>query len=341
MTALLLVPSQAAAENAPPVITNATISPGGNFPYTGGSTTVSADVTDDVAATQVFATVIDQGGSSFGVDMKPTGVGNGYSGKIDFPPNFTNDPFGYQVVVSAIDGELLQTDVLAGEVQVDGQPQFDEKPLIGEVSVDPRALGAAGGPVGLKMAASDTLGLADTYAVVTAPGGAETVVPLEGIDSDHFVGTFNAPANTSVVAKTYSVQFSAIDSGGQQTLADGGTFTVAGQPSGGPLTISPASWSFGSVKLGKRLQHPFVVRNTGAKGSKTLDGSVSTSGAPFFVADAGTGALRFHLAPGQSKTFHVDYRPTAAVKSTGEFRVRRDDGGQSALAAKLSGAGLK
>src|SRR3954465_9694692 len=124
LAVLLLLPSQALAENAAPVRSNATLSPGGNFPSTGGTTTVSADVTDDVSVDIVFANVTGQDGSFQSVTMPPAG-GDSYSATITFPTNFSDQPVGYQVDVEAIDGDHLDTIASAGEVQLDGLPPFD------------------------------------------------------------------------------------------------------------------------------------------------------------------------------------------------------------------------
>lgn len=229
--------------------------------------------------------------------------------------------------------------VLAGSVQVAAEPVFDEAPSVWDPAVTPRTLTSAGGPVKLAVSAFDLRGISDAYATVTGPGGVQTRVQLEGVSSDRFEGTFNAPPNTGTGAIEYSVEMSALDDIGQQTTVSGGVFTVAGRPSG-RLEIKPASYDFGTAQVGKRKQHSFVIRNLGARTTAPVAAVVDTSGAPFFVTGASSTGRPFCLRGGESLTVHAEFRPTVAGLRTGTLRVRRPDLVQPALSVPLRGTGV-
>jgi hypothetical protein len=336
---LLLLPDGAAAEDAPPVVSNATISPSGSLPYTGGNVSVSADVVDDVGVAQVYTVVTAQDGTVQAFEMLPTGP-TSFSTSVQIPANYRDETFDYTFVVQAVDTNGVQSEAPAGEIQLDAQPQFDERPAVSDPSVSPRSLPAGGGPVTIEATATDNRSISEVYAVVTLPGGGTATVPLEPISFSRFSGVFNAPASTHATAEQYGVQITALDDIGQSDTIDAGTFSVAGRPPlGGPLTVSPASWSFGSVFVGTKRQHPIVLRNAGGKTTPTVSGVVSTSGAPYFLVGAPAGGIRFSLRPGQSQTYHVEFRPTAVGLKSGSVLIRRDDGGQPGLAVRLSGTG--
>ena len=92
-----------------------------------------------------------------------------------------------------------------------------------------------------------------------------TVAPLDGVSSSGFEGVFTAPENTADAAATYAITISALDDIGQQTTVDAGTVTVAAPPppvAEGRLVVSPASRSFGPVRVGSRARESITLRNT-------------------------------------------------------------------------------
>lgn len=328
-------------EDTPPLVFNAAVNPT-SLGHEGGTVTVSADVTDDVGVARVYADVVSQDGNntSFFVELQPAG-GTLYSATVDIPQNFTDNPIDWAAAVTAEDTTAQVGQSAAGEVTVDAQPQFDEPPVVSNTSVDPRNLPAAGGPVTIEADASDLRGISEAYAVVTLSGGGSTTVPMEGISSSRFRGVFNAPANTGPTPQQYSVEVSALDDIGQQTTADAGPFTVAGTAAPSVrLRVSPQSWAFGRVLVGKRERHAITLRNPGGRSTPPITGVVSSSGAPFRLVGGGPGGTRFSLRGGQSRTYAVEFRPTATGLRTGAVSIRRTDGRQPGLGVRLSGRGV-
>lgn len=101
-------------------------------------------------------------------------------------------------------------------------------PAIIDCTVTPRALPGSGGTVTIGAQVVDNSAVENVRALVTGPGGESQQVLLERQpDSDAFVGTFNAPANTGSVAQQYQVKLEAFDDSGNRSAADCGAFTVA------------------------------------------------------------------------------------------------------------------
>ena len=163
-------------------------------------------------------------------------------------------------------------------------------------------------------------------------------MPLEAISADRFTGVFNAPANAGIFPAYYEIEFSAMDDIGQQTTVSGERVTVAARPTG-QLEIKPGHRGFGKVKRGKTARRTIVVKNRGAQGTLPISGLIQTSGAPFFVARQTTAGVAFSLKPGESKTYHVEFRPTARGRFTGQVNVVRNDSGQPGLHVPLTGRG--
>jgi hypothetical protein len=114
--------------------------------------------------------------------------------------------------------------------------------------------------------------------------------------------------------------------------------TVAARPTG-QLKIKPGARNFGNVKRGRTAQRTIVVQNLGAKGTLPVGGLIQTSGAPFFIVGQTAAGVAFSLKPGESKTYHVRFRPTARGLFTGRVNVVRTDYGQPGLHAALTGRG--
>jgi Abnormal spindle-like microcephaly-assoc'd, ASPM-SPD-2-Hydin len=332
---LLLLTAPAAAEDFPPVITNAHISPG-SLPSNGGTVTVTADVVDDISVFSVGANAYGPGFLS--APMLLTGLDAGtYTGTFEIGPNFNEDSVNYQIEVVAIDGTSGTTMEFIGDVEVRGNPPFDEKPIMWDPSVSPTSLPRSGGPVNLAVSAWDLRGITEAYASITGPVG-ESNVPLQAISADRFTGVFNAPANTGIFPAYYEIEFSAMDDIGQQTTVSGERVTVAARRTG-QLEIKRGDRDFGKVKRGKSARRTIVVKNRGAKGTLPIGGLIQTSGAPFSVVGQTAAGVAFSLKPGESKTYHVEFRPTALGRFTGQVNVVRTDSGQPGLHALLIGRG--
>lgn len=190
----------------------------------------------------------------------------------------------------------------------------------------------------LAVKAWDLRGISEAYASITGPAGEFYNVPLEAASADRFNGVFNAPANTSIFAAYYEIEFSALDDIGQQTTVSGDRVTVAARPTG-QLLIKPVARDFGKVKRGRTAQRTIEVKNRGPEGTLPISGLIQTSGTPFFVAGQTNAGVAFSLEPGRSKTYHVQFRPTALGLFTGQVNVVREDYGQPGLHIPLTGRG--
>lgn len=333
---LFLLTTPAAAQDFPPVITNGHISPG-TLPANGGTVIVTADVVDDISVFSVTANAYGPG-SFLTAPMHPTDDAGTYTGTFDIGPNFNEDPVNHQIEVVAIDGTSGTTTEIVGDVEVLGNPPFDEKPIVWDPSVSPTSLPRSGGPVNLAVSAWDLRGISEAHASITGPAGEVYSVALEAVSADRFTGVFNAPANTSIFPAYYEIEFSAMDDIGQQTIVSGDRVTVAARPAG-QLLIKPGARDFGEVKRGRTAQRAIVVKNRGAKGTSPISGLIQTSGPPFFVAGQTNAGVAFSLEPGRSKTYHIRFRPTALGLFTGQVNVVRNDYGQPGLHTPLTGRG--
>jgi hypothetical protein len=225
---LAVGPALAAAQaddNEPPVVFNGKATPG-SLPYQGGTVTISVDATDDVGVASVGATMYGSDGGFQSVQLIYTG-GTSYSATVALGPNYTDSSVNYSLEIMAMDAEDGSTLEFFNGVDIDAQPQFDELPAVSDPSVAPRSLPAAGGVVTIQATATDNRGISDVYARVTAPGGGTTDVPLEGISSSRFEGTYTAPANTGLTSSQYAISITATDDIGQQDSIDAGNVTVA------------------------------------------------------------------------------------------------------------------
>jgi hypothetical protein len=335
----LLAFSPSAWANDPPVVTNPTVAPTG-LSQAGGIVTVNAHVTDDSNALDIVFIEV-RGPLLFSTAMTRGGLTpDDWYGSVALPSNDTNQPVNWDVYVRALDLEEAETTVLAGTAQVAAQAEFDEPPSVFDPAVSPRDLSSAGGSVMLSVSAWDLRGISEAYAVVTAPGGVTTHVVLDPISADRFQGVFNAPANAGVSPAQYSVLFRALDDIGQETTLDGGVFTVAVTPvPTGQLKID-ASVNFGSVKIGSKGSKTIKLRNDGKKTTGPVNGLLIAPNAPFFLVGAVSGGVPFTLRAGETKSYTVEFRPTAISQPTATIVVRRADGSQSSLTTQLSGRGV-
>lgn len=238
LVAALAFPAGAAAQgggsgfDTPPIVSNPQLNPT-SLPYQGGTVTISADAIDDFGITMFYADVQGSDGSRESVGLGYAG-GDSFSGLFYAPPNYTDSPVSYYVTVEATDGNGGFDTEIAGEIQVDAQPQFDEAPIASDPLVSPRELPAAGGTVTISAAASDNRGISEVYATITLPGGGSTQVPLEPISSSRYEGVYVVPPNGTGAAHQYGVEIVALDDIGQPGTVDGGFVTVAGRAASPP-----------------------------------------------------------------------------------------------------------
>jgi len=335
----LLALSVSVVANEAPVIRNAVVTPSG-LSHLGGITMVTAEVSDDSnALNDVFAEIY--GPYFFSVAMTRGAGTDEWFANIELPPNFTPDPVNWDIYVRALDLDLAETADLAGSVQVDGEPQFDEAPTVFDPAVTPENLPSTGGPVQLAVSAWDLRGISEAYAVVTGPDGTATHVVLDPVSADRFEGIFDAPANPGTSAVQYSVVMVAADDIGQQGMVDGGLITVdASTARISRLQVAPNHLSFGKVKIGNRASRKIVLHNHGKKSTGPVSGLLVSPGAPFFLVDEGANGIPFTLRPGESRTYTVEFRPTTVSQPTAAIVVQRTDNNQPGLGVSLSGRGV-
>jgi hypothetical protein len=332
LTSLLLLPNSAFANDAP-VVTHGMVTPT-SVTYLGGTITVTAEVADDSGLlNDVFAEV--SGPYYFPVALSQGPGTNEWTGTVELPANFTPSAVTWRFDVRARDTDLAEGVGYAGQVMVDAEPAFDAPPLIYAPSVTPQALPSTGGPVALAVSATDLFGILEVYAVVTGPTGATTVV-LDPVGADRYAGVFNAPANPGAFPVQYSVAMTALDRRFQPTIVNSGLITVA---QAGPLKAAPNSLTFGTVTVGSRASKSIVLRNDGKKSSGTARGLIVAPAPPFFLVGGGQAGIPFALAPGQSMTYTVEFRPTTTGLPRSIIAIQRADNGQPGFAVAVFGRG--
>jgi hypothetical protein len=344
----LFVADRAAAEepevdSTPPTIENGVLSPS-SLPWEGGNVQISVEIVDASGVHMTSAVVFGSDGSSQAIQLYE-GFKDNYFGTLEVPANYSDSAMSYGVEVQAYDLNNNFNNGYIGEVQVEGQPQFDEAPWISMTEMWPQFLPREGGTVTITAEAGDNRGLAGLFATVTLPGGGSTEVAMQAVSSSRFEGTYEVPANSSQLAAEYLVEVVAHDDIGQEARASAGTITVeaAAPPlSAGLLEAWPAERSFGSVRIGREAQRLVFVRNLKRPGAEPVAATARIAGSSdFSIPGAPTGGLHFVLDPGEKQAIPVAFRPTAAGQHTGALEIVRDDGGQAGLSVSLSGRGTR
>ena len=105
---------------------------------------------------------------------------------------------------------------------------------------------------------------------------------------------------------------------------------------GGLLTASPTSISFGNVALGGSSTQSCTVTNTGNSNVTITQGFVN--GTEFKVSSTG-GSFNGVLTPGQGITFNVIFAPTTMGSVTGSISIA-SNAANSPLTVPLSGSGV-
>jgi hypothetical protein len=352
---LLVLPAAASAciedgggEDRAPAIGGAQISPA-TLTNLGGTVVLSGEVEDDCGISSVHGEIVNEGFASF-FEMHPVGPGSFvnailYQGEAQLPPNYQESPVYYFAVMEAEDTNGSIEHAFSGEVEVAAAPAFDEAPYVANATLSPRTLSPAGGLVTIGADASDNRSVANAFAIVTLPDKSQREVALEPVSSQHFEGTFSAPANLGAAPEEYSVVVYAGDDIGQTGSESAGSFTVAAPvappPSGELVLRGPATRFFGRVKVGHASARRVVVRNTGARGTAPVAASITTSGAPFSVHGAAGGKVEFVLKPKEARTFALEFEPVAAGPAAGSVVVARADGAQASFSVSLTGVGVE
>jgi hypothetical protein len=225
------------ADTTPPIITNGVLSPS-SLSYEGGNSQISVDIIDETELNSVSAQVFGSDGSYQALALYQ-GSGSTFYGTLEAPANYSEGTVSYTVEVQAYDAFHNYNAGTIGEVQVEGRPQFDESPWISMTEMWPQILPPEGGTVTIGAEAGDNRGLTAVYATITPTGGgAGTEVGLNGIGSNRFEGTYQAPPNAGPLAAEYIVEVVVVDDIGQQGRAYAGTIAVEAPPVVEPPTSS-------------------------------------------------------------------------------------------------------
>jgi hypothetical protein len=342
LAAALLTADRAAAEETeadtlPPVITNGSLSPG-SLSHEGGNVQISVEILDESGVQATTAQVYGSDGSYQAIQLYE-GFKDNYFGTLEAPANYSEAAMSYSVEVQAYDLHNNFNAASIGEVQVEGQPQFDEGPYVSMAEITPQTLPAAGGTVTIGAEAGDNRAVASVVATITTLAGT-TEVPLQPVSSSRYEGSFEVPANPGPLATEYLVEVVAEDDVGQQGRASAGTISVEPPPpalSKGLLEAWPGERSFGSVKEAHRT---VFVRNLKQPGAEPVAATARVAGSTdFSILGAPAGGLHFVLDPGEKQAIAVAFRPSAAGQHFGSLEIVRDDGGQPGLSVALSGRG--
>ena len=348
-TLALVIPAIAAAciedgggEDRSPLIGAAQITPS-SFSFEGGTAVVSGEVEDDCGLQQVRAEVVNTEGLYWAFELLPYAVVNAnttlYRGEFQVPPNYQEWTVGYQAVIEAEDTNGSREQAYAGEAEVAAPPQFDEAPYVANASLSPRVLDSIGGQVTIGADASDNRSVSAVFAIVTLPDETQKEVQLEPVSSSHFESNFEAPANPGATPKEYSVVVYAEDDIGQNGSESAGSFIVS--PPSGQLKVRPPERFFGPVAIGNTATRLVVVRNRGGRKTQPIEASITTSGAPFSLQGAVGEKIDFLLAPGETRTFAIDFAPVSPGLEVGSAIVSREDGAQPDISVRLTGKGVE
>ncbi|HEY4778125.1 MAG TPA: hypothetical protein VIH47_00845 [Solirubrobacterales bacterium] len=331
-----------------PVFSEVSLTPA-NLPSEGGTGQISVRVADDCAIQRVIVEVASTEGFYVGFELLPIEEDINtyhriYRGAFQIPANYQEWSVGYQVSITATDTDGAFGEVYAGEIDVEGVPQFDEPPYIYEPSARPHTFGGSGGTARIGVTATDLRGVANAYAIVTYPNNSEKEVWLEPVSATRFEGSLKLPGNPGGAPRVYSVSVFAEDDIGQRTGGYAGTITV--EPNGTPspgflLSLLPKYWRFGSVKIGAEGLHEVVLQNGSKVGTGAVSGFIRTSGPPYFLPGAGPEGIPFTLKPGEQQTFGVNFRPISWGRQNGRLMVVRTDGNQPNLGISLFGWGSR
>jgi hypothetical protein len=337
---LLALPAAASAcgEMAPPEIKTAKASPA-SLPSDGGTITLIAEVESDCGL-EVYAEVSTSEGLQWSFQMLPTGDPNSalryYRSEIAAPANSRREPFYYEFSIRAIDEVEGSSEAFAGGTEVAEAFQFDEAPYISNAKVTPSLLSYIGGPVTISADITDNRSVAAAFANVMLPDETQQDVWLEPVSATHFEGQFTVPPNLGTNPTAYSAIVYGEDDIGQRSWESAGNFTVEPQ---GPLEVRIGRSDFGRVRLGESSNRTVIIHYAGYPGAQPIPMSATTSGAPFSVRGATAGKFDFTIRPGKTRSFKVDFTPTAVQLETGMVILSRVDGTEPDYRLTVTGEG--
>jgi hypothetical protein len=243
---------------------------------------------------------------------------------------------------------LARTAEGTGQIEAARSTQTDEPPFIlAAPTVSPNLfyVDTTQRTATISIEAGDDRPLTKVRAIVTAPGGGETEVPLAASGGNGFKGTFAVPVNTTTEPKVYPVEVIVEDSSGQRVSASAGT--IRSEPKGvyepKSLTVEPATLKFGpaSVSGGETVIRTITLRNLNSpKGSPPVTGVLHVTDPQFSLPEGSGGELAFSIPARGEITIELGFRPTAVGQQSAELKISRTDGRQPALHVNLFGTGV-
>src|SRR5207237_1563811 len=84
-----------------------------------------------------------------------------YQGEFQIPANYQEWSVSYQASITATDADGAFGEIYAGEIDVEGVPQFDEPPYVYDASTNPHTFGGSGGTAKIGVSATDLRGIAN------------------------------------------------------------------------------------------------------------------------------------------------------------------------------------
>jgi hypothetical protein len=146
------------------------------------------------------------------------------------------------------------------------------------------------------------------------------------------------PTLSATLAVTFTPSAAGITAGTVTITSDASSVPLTVSLSGAGvqpgLSVSPASFNFGSVVDGQTKAQNFTITNTGTS-SLTLS-QIGVSGTGYSVTGLATPAL---LAAGQSTTFSVEFAPSTAGNLAGSVNIT-SNAPNSPAGVALSGSGV-
>ena len=150
------------------------------------------------------------------------------------------------------------------------------------------------------------LSLSDKQFVVSGPSVPRVVLPNMGID---YTLTFT-PTTPGNATAALTIQSNATDSTASVSLAGVAEKVIA------TVNVSPSSLNFGNLNLQTTATKNVTLQNTGD--INIIISGITVAGSGFGYADLSPG---FSLAPAQSVTFQVWFRPQVKGTATGTVSI--------------------
>jgi len=275
----------ATPDNQAPVISACQVTPRALLAR-GGTVTITATVTDDVAVNSVRAVITRPDGVQVPVALASQG-GNNYQGTYAVSPNAGATAQSYQVEIRALDNSGNQATVDCGAVTV-AVPDTTA-PVLLNCAIAPRALPASGGSVAVTADATDNVSVQSVVAEIQRPDGTIVTAQLTSTGGSGYRGTIDLPANDTNATLTYLVRLVATDSTGNRTTQDCGAVTVAAvdrlAPSIANCSVSPGTLPFsgGTVQVQASVTDNEGVASVVARilrGGVLIDTVTLTAGTP-------------------------------------------------------------